>query len=62
MKAFVFNYWFLRIRKCCASGISLPTCSHKSERGVSVGVKSDNLKKNRIKIFYTINLFHGLAF
>lgn len=52
MKAFVFDFWFLRPRKCYASGISLPTCPHKSERGVGVGVKSDNLKKNRIKVFY----------
>lgn len=63
MKAFVFNYWFLRTRKCYASGISLPTSSHKSERGgVGVCVKSDTLKKHRIKVFYTIKPLNGLAF
>lgn len=62
MKAFVFNYWFPRTRKCSASGISPPTSSHKSKREVGKGVKSDNLKKHRIEVFYIIKPLNGLAF
>lgn len=62
MKAIVFNYWFLRTRKCYASGSSLPTSSHKSERELGMGVKSGTLKKHRIEVFYSINPLKGLAF
>lgn len=33
-----------------------------NQRGVGVGVKSDTLKKHRIKVFYTIKPLNGLAF
>lgn len=66
MKAFVLNYWFLRTRKCCADleSVFLQAPINLREGCVYVGVcvKSDTLKKQRIKVFYTIKPLNDLAF